>query len=461
MGITKLMHIKERDKGLSSKGLENSINYIMNPDKTDNKSLVFSNCGLTEQQIYNSFLDTKRNYNKQDGRQGYHFVISFSPDENVSEGECMNIMNDFVAKYLNNEYDYVVAVHNDTNHMHGHLIFNSVNSVTGLKYRYEKGDWEKFIQPITDSIAQRYGLKKLEFTSFEEESKGIIWGDIIKNNIDECISISDSYEQFIELMSEKFHYQIREGTSNMHGVYLSLKPEGKSKAIRSYHLPIDYQPEYIKYRIEGNFLPLKSPVVNNNNQKLAYKVFSKKKYIKWKDMTAYQKYKFKKMMKARAIYGSRSNRPTWEQKRIANLINRQTKEYLFLLNNNLSIENINNYINDINKKLSMIKKEINSIDMKYKKYIYGKPSIFSDFEKFISIRDKKSKTELEKIFINSFTTEYDVDYVNTLYNNYYSKINPIKKEKLELYKNRKVANAIINNNKKATKSHKKPQEKAK
>lgn len=51
---------------------------------------------------------------------------------------------------------------NDTNHIHGHIIWNSVRFTDGYKYRYEKGDWERQIQPLVDEICEKHGLHTLE-----------------------------------------------------------------------------------------------------------------------------------------------------------------------------------------------------------------------------------------------------------------------------------------------------------
>ena len=444
MGITKLMHIKNRNSGKTSKGLENAIYYIMNPDKTDNYNLVFSNSGETENEIYNRFLKTKVDYEKEDGRQGYHFVLSFSEDENVSDQKCMDIMRDFVDQYIKNNYDYVVAVHNDTKHKHGHLVFNSVNKETSFKYRYEKGDWEKYIQPITDRIAKKYGLKELNFTTYEEESKKVNWKEIIMTDIDECISSVKSYEEFIDLMTNRYHYQIREGTSNKYGLYFSYKPDGKAKAIRSYNLPIDYQPDFIKYRIEGGLDLIKSPAIKYNSKK-AYIIHNKRKYIKWKDMTEFQKYKFKRLMKARSVYGSRNKRPNWEAKRIVNEMNKQSKELLFILNNNIDYNDVEIKIKDINSKLAKTKTDVNRIKKSFEKYIYGNPSIFVKYENYLKINNNKNKTKIQREFIYSFERDFDIKLISTLYNDYNNKILPIKKERQELYEDRKICNSILKN----------------
>ena len=58
-------------------------------------------------------------------------------------------------KYLKDEYEAVDAVHNDENHFHAHLIFNSVNLVTAVKYEYRKGEWNVGYSLSPISFAKR------------------------------------------------------------------------------------------------------------------------------------------------------------------------------------------------------------------------------------------------------------------------------------------------------------------
>lgn len=435
MAISKLKHIKERKTGNMSTGLINAIEYIMNPEKTEDGALIYSNCGFESKDIYQSFMNTKRKYNKLDGRQGYHFVISFSPDENVSEGICMNVMKEFAEMYLKNEYDYVLSVHNDTDHMHGHLVFNSVNSKTSLKYRYVDGDWQKDIQPIVDEIAEKYGLEKLNFErEYDTPNKDIDWLETIKNDIDACVEEAATYDDFCNLMRSKYKYQIREGSSDKHGLYLSFKPLGKKKAVRSYNLPIDYQPEFIKQRIEGVITNTKSPKFTKAFvRRRVYIVRHKKRFIKYKDMSNYQRYMFKKSMKNKALYGSRTTRPRWEAERLNREMNRSTDEIIYLTKNNLrNRDDINDKYNDIFKQRKTVISKINKLKRQYKDYVYGKPSVFSDFERYTDIIARGGRTELENDFVQRFELEYDVEYINSLYQQFNDELSPLKEKRYEL-----------------------------
>ena len=95
------------------------------------------NAGYDSGEILKTFLDTKELFGKKNGRQGYHFVISFAPGE-VTADEAYQITREFCEKYLGDSYDHVFAVHTDKKHMHAHIIFNSVNRIDGYKYRYNK-----------------------------------------------------------------------------------------------------------------------------------------------------------------------------------------------------------------------------------------------------------------------------------------------------------------------------------
>lgn len=135
----------------------------MNPKKIGNGLWVGSNCGSTCSEIYNAMTTTKLDFEKVNGCQDYHFVLSFPPGE-ADEATAFDVAKEFCEEYFGNSTDYVFAVHNDHDHMHAHIVFNSVNRITGYKYRYENGDWARYIQPITDRIAKKHGLSELEYT---------------------------------------------------------------------------------------------------------------------------------------------------------------------------------------------------------------------------------------------------------------------------------------------------------
>ena len=234
------------------------------PKRQKEGLLVGGNCGATAEAAYEAMMDTKMLYGKNWGRQGYHFVLSFPPGEVTAE-KAMEITNRFCERYFGEEYDYVTATHDDQEHKHGHIIFNSV-SRDGRKYRYERGDWEKYIQRLANEICQEEGLSQIvlenvkqqkskaaDYRKWESQRGCKAWGNLIRQNIDEAIGMSDTYGDFLETLKEN-GYQIREGNSKEKGSYISLKSEGMERARRNYTLGRGYTVADIQFRIENKEL---------------------------------------------------------------------------------------------------------------------------------------------------------------------------------------------------------------
>lgn len=144
--------------------------------------------------------------------------------------------------------------------MHGHIVFNSVNRMSGYKYRYKNGDWEKYIQPITDRICEKHGVAPLEYdgeikkgksyAQWDAERKGKTnWKKIICADIDYIISISENETEFLRNM-KKIGYQIRKGNSQKHGIYFAIKAIEQKRAWRSYNLGNGYSYSEILSRLE-------------------------------------------------------------------------------------------------------------------------------------------------------------------------------------------------------------------
>lgn len=249
MAITKMRHIKGSS---GNHGLKRSIAYIMNPDKTEDGLLVWSNAGTTVEEIFDVMMDIKKEWGKTDKRQGYHFVISWRPGE-VTKEEAFQIAGTFCERYLGDAYDYVYSVHTDQCHIHAHIVFNSVNRITGYKYRYEKGDWERFIQPVTDEVCREHGLPVLSedrtcggSMSYSErlaikDGLPTLTG-IVKADIDLMIRRSESLEDFFFNM-RKLGYRIRMGK------YVTYYPPGFHKGRRDRTLGEGYSREEIQARI--------------------------------------------------------------------------------------------------------------------------------------------------------------------------------------------------------------------
>ena len=238
------------------KHLKSSLKYVMNLEKTQNGRLVGGvNC--QPDTAFEQMKETKQKFNKVGKRQGYHLILSFKENE-VDPDTAFQITEKFAYEYLGKSYEAVFVVHDNTDHVHSHIVFNSVSFLDGKKYRYEKGDWAKDIQPITNRLCKEYGLSIIDieeemrdgkrkssehYKEWNEHRDGsFLWSDMIRKDIDACILQALEYESFLELIAAK-EYEIKRGK------YLALKPPGMKRYRRSDTLGNDYSEEVIRERI--------------------------------------------------------------------------------------------------------------------------------------------------------------------------------------------------------------------
>lgn len=327
MAITKILHINEVDTGNPARHLEQALDYIQNPEKTKENVLVGSiNC--LPETAFEQMMETKMTFGKADKRQGYHIIISFVPGETTEE-IAFDIVERFAREYLKDEYEAVYAVHNDKNHMHAHLIFNSVNLVTGAKYEYRKGEWKRRMQPLTNKLCKEYNLeimpaeyakepKNLSRVEWEQEQqfKEMILADAIF-----CQNYAGSMDHFIFLM-KRIGYQFE------YGKYLSVKVPGG----RWYHqldkLDERFGEENFKYYLDMGF---SHPRFISTNPLYLYR----------SGLSEFQLKFYHKMYRIRMVEQKRFDKnAAWMAKELQKFHKLQ-KEYLFLVNNDIkSVESL-------------------------------------------------------------------------------------------------------------------------
>lgn len=302
--------------------LKKAIPYVMNEAKTN--GLHYSNSGVTAEQITDTFFMTKKRFPTRGNRQAYHYKFSFSKDEKIIEQDAFSFVKEWIEEYLGDDYDFVCSVHQDREHLHMHLVFNSVCR-TGGKYHYKKGDWNTIIKPLTNRLADRYHtghLKErdetLDYSSdYKKRTNGVDWQARVQGDIDQCISMSKSYSDFKRRMVKEFHYQLREGVSRDYGVYLSLMPPGKGKAVRSYRLDTGYMPVDIEAKIEGRYVMPeidgiqhsdsdfhedREIVFTGRNKKLDWMMSRNYTFIPYQSLSDYQKALVRRTLDAKRLY---------------------------------------------------------------------------------------------------------------------------------------------------------------
>ena len=307
----------------------------MNPEKTQGGRLVGAiNCQTD--MAFEQMMDTKKQFGKTDKRQGYHIILSFKEDE-VEPDRAFEITQKFVAEYLGDAYEAVFVVHDNTDHVHSHIVFNSVSFVDGKKYRYEKGDWAKYIQPITNKLCQEYGLSIIDVEDGSKEKQhenykdwseyregSFVWADMIKRDLDACILQANDFSGFLELLSEK-GYEVKQGK------YLAVRPQGMTRFRRCKTLGENYSQEAIVERIAKEDLSFYQSQ-NEERQAAIVKCYVKR-YHRAK-MSGLQKRYYAKLYRI----GKLKKKPysqVWKYKDDIRKMHKLQEEYLFLVNHDI------------------------------------------------------------------------------------------------------------------------------
>ena len=136
-------------------GLSQAIAYVLNGDKTEEQILTAAQGCLTSTACHD-MAAVKQRWNKTDGVQLYHVIQSFRPDE-LSPELALEIAREFAREHLPG-YQAIIGVHTDREHIHAHIVFNSVNQFTGEKYHSNAQSYYQQIRGISDRLCREHGL---------------------------------------------------------------------------------------------------------------------------------------------------------------------------------------------------------------------------------------------------------------------------------------------------------------
>lgn len=211
-------------KCFSSKSpVKRILNYVKNPQKTNEQLIVGINCSV--ENVRDEMNYTKTHYKKNEGIQYYHVIQSFKPGE-ITEGKC-NELGIELAKKIALNYECLVVTHIDKEHLHNHIVINSVSYTDGKKYQIENGAYK--IKKESNMICEREHLSVIEdkkINATKEERKEIKENEKIKPmssneyraainkdkewwkgqliiDIKQCKMQSNSKDEFIKGMEEK------------------------------------------------------------------------------------------------------------------------------------------------------------------------------------------------------------------------------------------------------------------
>lgn len=266
MAATRIWSIKGR--------LDSVINYVTNPEKTDgsrytdtelqaltdvidyaedgaktHNKVYVSGINLSPNIARDQMVMTKLQFGKTDKILAYHGYQSFLPCE-VTPDQAHEIGVELANRLWGDRFQVLVTTHLDKNHLHNHFCLNSVSFVDGKKFRGgSKAYWQ--MRAESDKICAEHGLSVIKNPGkgknyaewrAEREGRPTVRGQI-KDELDEIIKVSYSYEQFWKILKQR-GYAVKRDVK-----YVALKPSYSQRYIRLKSLGKNYSEEAIKQRI--------------------------------------------------------------------------------------------------------------------------------------------------------------------------------------------------------------------
>ncbi len=229
-----------------------ALHYIGNERKTAplHADSLRTGINCTVETAYAEMQATKRRWDKCGGILGYHIIHSYAPGE-VTPQEAHAAGVEFARRLLGERYEAVVATHLDREHLHCHIVFNSVSLVDGSKYRSDFKSYFGTLRGTSNAVSRERGLSVIEpehegrhYAEWDAEkhSRPTVRG-MVRADVDAALLRSRSFSDFLTRLRAQ-GYAVR-----TEGKYLAVRPSGSSRYVRLKSLGEDYTEAAIRARL--------------------------------------------------------------------------------------------------------------------------------------------------------------------------------------------------------------------
>ena len=222
MAINKVVNKSTKSHG----AMRNVLEYVLRDEKVKEGYVEiagpYSGETINYDEVYQTWLAEKRLWDKDSGRMYTHNIISFHKDEKVTPEQVLEIGREFAEKFFSG-HQYVIGVHQDKDHLHCHIVTNSVSYLDGMKLHQTKRDLEKQ-KEFTNKLCLERGLtiaekgrhfdgsviEQGEITAWSTDKYNLLLNDTKKSFVADCaiaimevVPQSSSREDFISGMEER------------------------------------------------------------------------------------------------------------------------------------------------------------------------------------------------------------------------------------------------------------------
>ena len=258
--------------------LDHCVDYALNEEKTSLQSVLSytENPAKIHQLVtgincdpdcaYQDMQATKRRWDKKGGILGYHIIHSYVPGETTPE-QAHAAGVEFARRLLGERYEAVVCTHIDREHLHCHIVFNSVSFLDGKKYRSDFESYFGILRNTSNEVSREFGLSVIEpeghgkhYAQWDAERTGR--GDIsrfVRQDIDAALRESFTFDGFLAVLRRQ-GYTVKCGPKVKH---TAVTPPGGGRAFRLDSLGDGYTEADIRARLaavrKGTPPPLPPP----------------------------------------------------------------------------------------------------------------------------------------------------------------------------------------------------------
>ena len=300
MVVTKAIQIK------NTGNLKRAVKYILDEAKTvelitnSNQSfpvilkdgklqtqLVSGHLIGQERKAAEEFILTKKLADTRFGRKetsdlvtekgvlAHHLIQSFDPSDNLTPEEIHEIGRKTVLELTKGKHEFVIATHVDKNHIHNHIIFNTTDTSSLKKFRWQKGT-KRSLEKISDRYAELAGAKIIDriapifsHTKYAAYQKKNVFKLEIKSRLNFLIKHSTSIEDFLKkaealnltvnfsgkhatyrLLDSEQQRNTRDSTLSKKGAYTLATIEKRVSSNKATYSLEDIKPEYDKLQQE-------------------------------------------------------------------------------------------------------------------------------------------------------------------------------------------------------------------
>ena len=258
MAINKTINKRTNTHG----AMRNCIEYVLRQDKTSELLTYvtgpYCHDEINYDLVYRTFLEEKKMWDKDTGRMYAHNIISWHKDEQITPEQAFEFGKEFAEKWFSG-FQTLVAVHKDKEHIHCHLVTNSVSYEDGRKLHNTRNDLERMKQ-LTNQMCRERGLtvaekgnhfdgseiEKGEVTAWSKDKYNLFRQQVKDSFVADCamavlkaLENCISKEKFIEKMKQ-FGWEVNWAEKRKHITFQNQdgKKVRDSNLSKTFHLDI-------------------------------------------------------------------------------------------------------------------------------------------------------------------------------------------------------------------------------